>query len=98
YIRALQLSQNATASDIPPGQKVPSPPPQFRDIGNGATLPEIAPAAPAAEGSPNDHGRYQEVGPDGPARGPDHPATIAGDWCDWCGRFRRWRFSRSRQF
>ncbi len=51
YIRALQLSQNATAADIPSGQKVPSPPPLFRDIGNGATLPETAPAPPvAAEG------------------------------------------------
>ena len=47
YIRALQLSQNATSSDVPAGQKIPSPPPQFRDIGNGATLPEIA--APTAE-------------------------------------------------
>jgi mono/diheme cytochrome c family protein len=50
YIRALQLSQNATAADVPSGQKVPSPAPKFRDIGNGATLPEVAPAAPAAEG------------------------------------------------
>jgi DNA-directed RNA polymerase subunit K/omega len=49
YIRALQLSQNAPASDVPAGQKVPSPPPQFRDIGNGATLPEIA-LPTAAEG------------------------------------------------
>jgi cbb3-type cytochrome c oxidase subunit III len=50
YIRALQLSQNAPASDVPAGQKVPSPPPQYRDIGNGATLPEIAlPAAPEGE-------------------------------------------------
>jgi hypothetical protein len=50
YIRALQLSQNAHASDVPAGQKVPSPPPQFRDIGNGATLPEIAlPAAVEGE-------------------------------------------------
>jgi hypothetical protein len=48
YIRALQLSQNAPASDIPAGQKVPSPPPQFRDIGNGATLPQAEPAPPAA--------------------------------------------------
>jgi mono/diheme cytochrome c family protein len=47
YIRALQLSQNATSSDVPAGQKVPSPPPQIRDIGNGATLPEIVP--PTAE-------------------------------------------------
>jgi len=51
YIRALQLSQNAPASDVPAGQKVPSPPPQFRDIGKGARLPEIAPPA-AAEGEP----------------------------------------------
>ena len=52
YIRALQLSQNATESDIPSGQKVPSSPPQFRDIGNGATLPviETAPAESGAEG------------------------------------------------
>ena len=42
YIRALQLSQNATAADIPPGQQVPSPMLQFRgDPGSGATLPEI---------------------------------------------------------
>ena len=39
YIRALQLSQNASAADIPAGQKIPSSPPQYRDIGNGATLP-----------------------------------------------------------
>jgi hypothetical protein len=50
YIRTLQLSQNATSSEIPSGQKIPSPPPQFRDIGNGATLPVIAPPAAATEG------------------------------------------------
>jgi hypothetical protein len=49
YIRALQLSQNATSGDIPAGQKIPSPAPQFRDIGTGATLPQEAPPA-AAEG------------------------------------------------
>ncbi|MBV8052002.1 MAG: cytochrome c [Acidobacteriaceae bacterium] len=48
YIRALQLSQGATMSDVPSGQKVPSEPPQFRgDPGSGATLPEIK-----AEGEP----------------------------------------------
>jgi mono/diheme cytochrome c family protein len=53
YIRALQLSQNAASNDVPAGQKIPSPAPQFRDIGNGATLPEPAPAPPAAsEGEP----------------------------------------------
>lgn len=49
YIRALQLSQNATSGDIPAGQKIPSPAPQFRDIGTGATLPQEAPPV-AAEG------------------------------------------------
>ena len=47
YIRALQLSQNASSGDIPPGQKIPSPAPQFRDIGTGATLPQEAPPATA---------------------------------------------------
>lgn len=42
YIRALQLSQNATAADVPPGQTVPSPPPEFGDTGTGATLPSSA--------------------------------------------------------
>ena len=39
YVRALQLSQNATMADVPPGQKIPSEPPKFRDTGTGATLP-----------------------------------------------------------
>jgi len=40
YIRALQLSQNATNADVPAGQPVPSEPPQFRgQPGSGATLP-----------------------------------------------------------
>jgi len=50
YIRALQLSQNATAADIPAGQKIPSDPPKFHDIGNGATLPEVD-NTPQAEGA-----------------------------------------------
>jgi hypothetical protein len=42
YIRALQLSQNATSADVPPGQKVPSNPPEFRgDPPNGGVLPEL---------------------------------------------------------
>ena len=42
YIRALQLSQNATKADVPAGQAVPSEPPRFRgQPGSGATLPEI---------------------------------------------------------
>ena len=43
YIRALQLSQNATQADVPAGQKVPSEPPKFREPGSGATLPQLAP-------------------------------------------------------
>ena len=43
YIRALQLSQNATSAELPTGQKVPSPAPEFRDIGTGATLPVVKP-------------------------------------------------------
>jgi hypothetical protein len=41
YIRALQLSQNATVKDLPPGQKVPSAPPKFLEPGSGATLPTL---------------------------------------------------------
>jgi mono/diheme cytochrome c family protein len=42
YIRALQFSQEATMSDVPSGQKVPSEAPTFRgDPGSGATLPEL---------------------------------------------------------
>jgi mono/diheme cytochrome c family protein len=48
YIRALQLSQNATAAEIPPGQQIPSQPPQFRgEPPNGGVLPEVQ--APPAE-------------------------------------------------
>ncbi len=43
YIRALQLSQNATMADVPEGQKIPSDPPKFREPGSGATLPVRAP-------------------------------------------------------
>lgn len=47
YIRALQLSQNATRADVPSGQEVPSKAPAFEDPGSGATLPQVAP--PKAE-------------------------------------------------
>jgi len=41
YIRALQLSQGATAANLPPGQQMPSEAPAFRgDPGSGATLDE----------------------------------------------------------
>jgi mono/diheme cytochrome c family protein len=46
YIRALQLSQNATMADVPAGQAVPSQPPKFGGVdGSGATLPLVGPAA-----------------------------------------------------
>ena len=51
YIRALQLSQEATMSDVPPGQRVPSELPTFRgDPGSGATLPELQSASPDEKG------------------------------------------------
>jgi hypothetical protein len=43
YVRALQLSQNATMADVPAGQSVPSTPPKFAEPGSGATLPVLAP-------------------------------------------------------
>ncbi len=50
YVRALQLSQNATRADVPAGQKIPSEPPKFREPGSGATLPVVQPeGVPAAE-------------------------------------------------
>ena len=48
YIRALQLSQDATPADVPAGQEVPSEAPVFRgDPGSGATLPELQPGSPS---------------------------------------------------
>ncbi|HTW57816.1 MAG TPA: cytochrome c [Terriglobales bacterium] len=43
YVRALQLSQNATMADVPAGQPIPSAPPKFAEPGTGATLPVLAP-------------------------------------------------------
>ncbi len=49
YIRALQLSQNAAPSDVPPGQRVPSEPPRFRgEPGSGASLPAVLPGSATA--------------------------------------------------
>jgi mono/diheme cytochrome c family protein len=51
YIRALQLSQNATKADVPAGQNIPSLPPVFLgQPGSGATLPVIAPEAGSTSG------------------------------------------------
>jgi hypothetical protein len=46
YIRALQLSQNATMDDVPAGQSIPSKAPEFLEPGTGATLPRMAPSSP----------------------------------------------------
>jgi hypothetical protein len=44
YIRALQLSQNATKAEVPASQSLPSEPPKFRgEPGSGATLPVAEP-------------------------------------------------------
>ncbi len=46
YIRALQLSQNATQADVPSGQNVPSESPKFQGVpGTGTSLPVIRPQA-----------------------------------------------------
>jgi hypothetical protein len=46
YIRALQLSQAASAADLPAGQKVPSDPLRLRgEPGSGATPPELEPSS-----------------------------------------------------
>ena len=57
YIRALQLSQNATANDVPTGQKIPSEPPKFREPGSGATLPILAPEKSEKESEMNKEGQ-----------------------------------------
>ena len=44
YIRALQLSQNATAADVA-GHPIPAEAPEYQDIGTGATLPVEKPAS-----------------------------------------------------
>jgi hypothetical protein len=45
YVRALQLSQNATMADVPAGQNIPSGPLKFRSPGTGASLPSVVPDA-----------------------------------------------------
>lgn len=55
YVRALQLSQNATRADVPAGQNVPSEAPRFLgEPGTGATLPVLAPEAAAREAGPKE--------------------------------------------
>jgi len=54
YVRALQLSQNATMADVPVGQAIPSKPPKFREPGSGATLPVLAPQTKSEEPTKED--------------------------------------------
>jgi mono/diheme cytochrome c family protein len=55
YIRALQLSQNATTAEVPQGQQVPSQMPKFRgDPGSGATIDEPY-VPPANKITPPEH-------------------------------------------
>jgi len=49
YIRALQLSQNATMADVPAGQKIPSDARKFGEPGSGATLPAPVPETKSEE-------------------------------------------------
>jgi len=49
YVRALQLSQNATMADVPAGQQIPSKLPRFREPGSGATLPVLVPETKSGE-------------------------------------------------
>jgi len=60
YIRALQLSQNATTADVPTGQNVPSQAPNFRELGSGATLPVIAPQASSKSEATKPEGMKEE--------------------------------------
>jgi mono/diheme cytochrome c family protein len=55
YIRALQLSQSATIADVPAGQKVPSEPPTFGDMGSGATMPGALQPSPQAGEQTGEH-------------------------------------------
>src|SRR6266516_7077846 len=48
YVRAVQLSQNATQAEAG-GQQVPSAPPQFEEPGSGATLPTPVPESTGEE-------------------------------------------------
>ena len=48
YIRALQLSQNATQAETG-AQQIPSAPPRFEEPGSGATLPVPVPKSSAME-------------------------------------------------
>ena len=57
YVRALQLSQNATMADVPAGQAVPSEAPAFStQPGSGATLPiVVTKTVSPSEGPKEDH-------------------------------------------
>jgi hypothetical protein len=56
YIRALQLSQNATQADVA-GQQLPSPAPKFEEPGSGATLPTEVPESEFTRGQQGSTGQ-----------------------------------------
>jgi hypothetical protein len=56
YIRALQLSQNATQADVA-GQQLPSPAPKFEEPGSGATLPTEVPESEFTRGQQGSMGQ-----------------------------------------
>jgi len=58
YIRALQLSQNATAADAA-GHPIPSAPPRFEEPGSGATLPVQLPQSNETGERENVSGAHQ---------------------------------------
>jgi hypothetical protein len=60
YIRALQLSQNATQADVPAGQKIPSEPPKFGEPGSGATLPQVVNEPQTGIESGREHDRRRD--------------------------------------
>lgn len=58
YIRALQLSQNATSADAA-GHPIPSAPPRFEEPGSGATLPVQLPQTNETGERENGSGAHQ---------------------------------------
>ena len=59
YVRALQLSQNATKADVPAGQSIPSGPLNLQ-LGTGASLPVIETPASHAEEDAKPEGMKKE--------------------------------------
>ncbi len=76
YIRALQLSQGATAADVPAGQQVPSEAAAVRGAGVGRDLAGGGSRNPPRR-SRNERGSHAQSGFDGAAGGQNHSAAFA---------------------